>query len=308
MEKSYLVAVDGSQCSNIALSYIANLFLHNDEVVLHLLNCTSPSGITQLGAEDSSNTLLPIDEHLAKNTTMGNRHLQKALDKLQTIDFPKHRVTYSAKPASNIALTIEAEAQKKIVDAIIVARRGLGFVGEMLFGSVSAALFQKCRSTPLWLLDGNIKHPDIMISLDGSPASLLAVDQVGHMFSKRSDLKFYLYHCRQYFAPRVQCELEPFYKTWDKEWVDKYLAGQDCLFHGPARVLHEAGIPLENITILPEDTNLEESGSIIATARKHNCGTIVMGRRRTGMARGIFGDLARRTILQTQNMALLLVG
>ncbi len=109
-------------------------------------------------------------------------------------------------------------------------------------------------------------------------------------------------------TPAIQCNLQSFYKDRDKAWVNAYLAGKGCLFDGPAQVLLDANIPKKMITILPETANIEESTSIISHARKNNCGTIVMGRRRAGMARGIFGEVANRTILRTQNMALWLIG
>jgi hypothetical protein len=71
--------------------------------------------------------------------------------------------------------------------------------------------------------------------------------------------------------------------------------------------LHEAGIPKDQIIILPEATHINESSSIISKARRHQCGTIVMGRR-AGIARGLWGEVATRTIKHTQDMALWIVG
>jgi len=83
---------------------------------------------------------------------------------------------------------------------------------------------------------------------------------------------------------------------------------KNCLFTGPIQLLLDAGIDKEMIHTLPEPTALEESSSIIGNARKHKCGTIVIGRRREGMAKGIFGRSRAGPVMQTQNMALWIIG
>ena len=72
--------------------------------------------------------------------------------------------------------------------------------------------------------------------------------------------------------------------------------------------IRDAGIDKEMIHTLPEPPVIEESSSIISYARKHECGTIVMGRRKEGMAKGILGSVSSRTIMQTQDMALWIIG
>ncbi len=308
MKKSILIAIDGSACSSFALQYATDIFKGDHEVNFQLVHCTSVSDQTIIEAQDAQNTLLPANNKNEIHAKRGNQYIQKVISKANSLGIDETRFTYSILPTHNVAQAIQLEAQSKVVDAIIVARRGLGYVGEMLFGSVSASLFQKCHNIPLWIIDGEIHHKNILISVDGSPASMLAVDHVAHVFASRTDTHFFLFHCHRFLAPDIKCELEPFYKDWDKEWVNTHLAGQGCLFGGPAQVLLDAGISQEKIIILPQANNIEESMSIISHARKNKCGSIVMGRRRAGLAKGIFGDVATRTILQTQNMALWLIG
>ncbi len=308
INKSILIAIDGSAYSNLALAYATDFFKDHTDVNFHLLNCTNLSGHDLHDSLDANNTLFPTNSTNTDRQEKANRYLQQAKKKIQHLGIDDQRLSFSAIPTNNIALAIQQEAEHRMVDSILVARRGLGLIGEMLFGSVSASLFRKCHTTPLWIIDGEVTKKNILISVDGSPASMMAVDHIAHVFSGREDQHFFLFHCHRFLTPEVQCNLESFYKDWDREWVNSYLAGDGCLFDGPARVLLDAGIPKDKITILPEATNIEESRSIISHARRNNCGTIVMGRRRARMAKGIFGEVSSRTILQTQNMALWLIG
>ena len=308
MKKTIMAGIDGSVCGNQALEYIAGLFGACGDVHFHLAHCVqlAEHGLTE--SLDSPNTLLPIDPESKRKIAAGNRYLRQAEEKAHRSGVDEGRCTSSLIPAHNIAGAIQSEAERTLADALMVARRGLGFVGEMLFGSVSAALFQKCRTVPLWIVDGAVRDAHILLAVDGSPASMMAADHAAYIFSERNDIHFFLFHCRRFLASEIQCDLAPFYREWDKEWVDAHLAGKGCLFRGPARTLLEAGIPEKRITVLPEARTLEESMSIISHAKKNGCGTIIMGRRRGGMAKGLFGETAGRTIFRTHNMALWLVG
>jgi nucleotide-binding universal stress UspA family protein len=53
---------------------------------------------------------------------------------------------------------------------------------------------------------------------------------------------------------------------------------------------------------------MEESTAIINCAKKNDCGTIVIGRRPESESKGFLGGVTRRTIKQTENMALWIVG
>jgi K+-sensing histidine kinase KdpD len=72
--------------------------------------------------------------------------------------------------------------------------------------------------------------------------------------------------------------------------------------------LIEGGIARESIITLPEPTTLEESSAIVGSARKNNCGTIVIGRRPESEVKSIFGGVSKRTIRQTENLALWVIG
>ena len=175
-------------------------------------------------------------------------------------------------------------------------------------GSVSANLFRKCHSTPLWIIDGEVTSKNFLIPLDGTLHSLMAIDHLGHILSGREDVQIFLFHCSSLFGKKVECRPELFYHKWEKKWCDAHLSGTSCLFQGPLLLLQEAGVPNDKIKILPEAADLEEAHGIIREAKRQGCGTIVMGRRGVGMAKGLFGGVSDRTVKHAQDLALWVVG
>ncbi|MBB5346334.1 universal stress protein [Desulfoprunum benzoelyticum] len=309
MEKKLLLAVDGSTFSAQALDYVAALFTDRHDVNFHVLHCTNVGCPVLPEAEDPANSLLPSNGRFDRNHAAGLRHLKKAEDRLTSLGIPADRITSSTVPHStSIAASLKGYAEKHLVDSIVVARRGIGVVGEMLLGSVSAELFRKCRKIPLWIIDGEVKNNRFFVPVDGSVNSLMAVDHLAHIFAGRNDVAFLFFHARGLLSSRIQCVPEDFYSRWGKEWCDTHLQGKNCLFTGPIQLLIDAGIDKEMIHTLPEPTTLEESTSIISHAKIHGCGTIVIGRRQEGTAKGVLGSISSRTVMQTQNMALWIIG
>lgn len=308
MEKKVVVAVDGSMYSDHTLAYITKLFAKDEEFNVHLASWVSSSASVMPSIADSKNSLIPTTTQNKKETT-ANRYLHKAKEKLLKAGIKEERINTTVEASGyNIAAAIQHHVTKELPDALLIGRRGFKGITEMLMGSVSAELFQKCHSIPLWIIDGDITHKDFFVPLDGTVNALLAIDHLAHLFSGRTDIRICLFHCTALFGKKIVCEPEFFYKHWDKEWCDKHLSGTDCLFQGPRKILIEAGIPDTNILILPQKTEFEEAHGIIREAKRQNCGTIVMGRRSAGMAKGLFGGVSDRTVKRIENLALWVIG
>jgi nucleotide-binding universal stress UspA family protein len=309
MLKQILIATDGSSYSCQALTYVAQLFGDEPEVTFHLLNCTGTGHSALPEPLDGQNSLFPSSADSAHTALAANGYLRQAKDRLRRQGIAENRISASVVSAGGIAQAIQREAERLLADCILVARRGIGFVGEMLLGSVSSDLFKKCHLIPLWIIDGEPVARNILISADGSCQSLMAADHVAHIFSARRDIQIYLLHCRRPFQSKAEFKAEQTHPHWGEHWCDTYLKGENAVMEGPRQLLLESGIPLEQITILPRITHLDQSNSIISQARRHQCGTIVLGRPgRAGMRRQLWGDTADRTIKNTQNMALWVVG
>lgn len=309
MKKKILIAVDCSIYSSQSLDYIAKIFANDQDISFYIINCvTSGGGIIESSA-DQANSLIPGCEGQGKKLGPGEDYLHKAREKLIRRGIATERITTETVISGyNFAATIQLTAQKNLVDAILIGRRGLGYLSSVLMGSVSGTLVQDCHEVPVWLIDGEVKAANILVPVDGGLPSMLAADHLAHIIEGRSDIQIFLFHCSQLLHKSVLCEPKEFYGHWDQTWCDRYLSDGKCLFDGPTQLLIEAGIPKEQITVLPTAMDLDQAHAILIQARKNDCGTIVIGRRGQGITKGILGGVSDRAAKHAQDMALWIVG
>jgi nucleotide-binding universal stress UspA family protein len=308
MEKKILIAIDGSSYSTQALEYLALLFLDDPSIHFHLTSCVSGHENILPSSADRRDSLLPSSGSPGKRQT-AERYLENATAKLIHLNIASERISSSVEPSGyDIAATIQRQAENLLMDSILIGRRGLNTLSEMLLGSVSTTLLNKCHAIPLWIIDGEVRNRNFLVPVDGSLPSLMAIDHLTHIMGGRQDITLYLFHCLHFLGNTVEASPESFYHLWEKEWCDTHLCGDKNLFHGPTQLLIEAGIPKEHIIILPEKSDLEAARSIIRQAEKYHCGTIVIGRRGDGTTKGILGGVSDRTVKNAQDIALWVVG
>ncbi len=308
MKKEILIAIDGSTYSNQSLDYLSTLFREEFDVHFHLSTWITATASIMPSAADPRDSLIPSGSGQGKKEATARRTLQKGTERLERDGIPKDRIHTSINVSGyNIAAAIQRVAEKKLYDSIIVGRRGLGGISEMLMGSISTSLFRNCHEIPLWIIDGEVTSKRFLVPVDGSPNALLATDHLCHIFEQRTDIHICLFHCSTLFGKGTRYKPEHFYHNWDKDWCDTHLSDEKDLFNGSIQLLLAAGIPKKQIQISPESSGLEEAHGIIREAKEQDCGTIVMGRRGVGIKKGLWGGVSDRTIKHVQNLALWVV-
>ncbi|MEK6202199.1 MAG: universal stress protein, partial [Desulfobulbaceae bacterium] len=218
MEKKILIAVDGSTYSSQSLEYTALLFGDRPEIHLHLMTCISSSENILPAAADSRNSLLPDAPGFEKKRLTAQRLLQKATDKLLCLQIAPERIHSTVEMSGHtIAATIHSQAEHLLTDSIMVGRRGLNTLSEMLLGSVSATLLKKCHTIPLWIIDGEVSNKNFLAPVDGSLPSMLAIDHLAHIMDGRKDVTIFLFHCHHFLGKKINANPESFYHLWEKE-------------------------------------------------------------------------------------------
>jgi len=308
MNKKILVAIDGSVYSLNSLDYLIRLFRDDTTLSLHLLAVVSESGSGQnwMYEVDPLRTHTPVTE---RRRITAEKFLRDAQARLVRNGFSEENVTFSAVVTSSQSSTaIHHEANKGIYDALVLGRRGMGKVGELFFGSVSAFLVEKCHEVPIWIIDGEITSDRFLLAVHCKPQSLLAADHLAFISKSIPESKIFLYHSHVLFGSDQKAMPEEFHPIWGKEWCDEYLDPDNYLFYAHAQVLKDNGVDAKRITQLPMERKLDVSRNLIKQAKKHKCGTIIIGRRPRGSEKGILGGVSDRTLGQAQNLALWLVG
>ncbi|HHB75277.1 MAG TPA: universal stress protein [Desulfobulbus sp.] len=308
MEKKILVAIDGSVYSSNSLDYLIRLFSHDDEAVIHLLAVISSAGSDQNWMFDVD-PLRQQSPVMDRKTRVAGKYLQDAKERLLRNGFMEEQVeVQTTSSRANIATAIHHAAVQGSYDALLVGRRGMGKVGEMFFGSVSSQLLESCHEIPLWIIDGEVTSTHFLLAVHALPVSLMAADHLAFIMQANPQSEIYLYHSSQFFGNDPQVSREDFYAQWGKDWCAQHLDLENHLFGAHTRILTEGGVAGERIKQLAIQSDLDAGHDLLRQAKKHHCGTIVLGRRGRETNKGFFGGVSERTMQKAQNQAVWLVG
>lgn len=310
MERKILVAVDGSAYSNNTLRYLGHLFAPVAEMRLHLfsvVSCASlPSGKEWLGELELMNTLPPEAQ---KRLRSARTYMNTATAKLEKQGIAAERITSEVRLArSTVADDILHEGRQGLYDAIVIGRRGLTKLGELVMGSVSASLFEKAHNVPLWIIDGNVDSHKFLVPIDGSCCSLMAVDHLSHILAGCTHCRITLFHSTAMLSTIRTIDPQKLYERWGRPWCEEHLSRPDSLFHAPKQILLESGIPEENISWLHSAKGIEAARQILRQALIDDYGTIVIGRRGEDVRKGMFRGVSDRVVLMGEEVAIWIVG
>lgn len=308
MEKTVLVAIDGSVSSSKSLDYLAKLFGSDSTLTVHLLSVVSPAGG---GGKD---WMFDVDPHRSpsagseKEAQLARRHLKEAEERLVRNGIARERIVSRVKVASGVSAAIREEAKSGNHDSVLIGRRGLGAMGTMFFGSTSGDLIEKCHSIPLWIVDGDVNTSRFLLAVHSHPASLMAADHLAFILKDHPSAEICLYHSNSVFGKQRPAAPEEFHAQWGKAWCDQYLDLENFLYFAHAQLLTDNGIPRRSITQLPMQMHLDVGTDLLRQAKQYNCGTIVVGRRQRGGSKGQIKGVSDRTLNQAQNIAVWLAG
>jgi nucleotide-binding universal stress UspA family protein len=307
MKKKILAAVDGSVYSSNSLDYLIRLFRQNQDFSVDLLAAVSTGGSDQ-------NWMAEVDPQRTESTAVQQRkaragkYLKDARSRLIRNGFPEKNITSCVHVSGeSTAHSIAHFAEKNLYDGILIGRRGVGRVGEMLLGSVSADLLKKCHKVPIWIIDGNVTSNDFLLAAHTALCSLVAAEHLAFILQDNPEAKIFIYHSIAFFGSPPPAEKKEFYIGWGKEWCKKHLDMETCLYNAHTQVLLDNGIAKEQIVQLPPHRDIHASHDLLRQAKKHQCGTVVIGRR-DRVDKGLIGGVSDRTTKNAQNMAVWLVG
>jgi nucleotide-binding universal stress UspA family protein len=308
MEKKILVAVDGSVYSSNSLDYLIRLFKNDANLKIELLS------IVSAGSSDQ-NWMLDVDPLRAESPVVelrkakAGKYLQDAKARLLRNNFSEDQVNFQIDSSSaSIATSIHHIANKGVYDGLLIGRRGVGKVGEMFMGSVSADLISKCHEVPLWIIDGEVTSSRFLLAAHCTPQSLRAADHLAFIMQNNPETRVYIYHSSAVFGTTQAAPPEDFYDQWGEQWCRDHLDLNNHLYKAHTQILVDNGIPADKISLVQPHLDIDASHDLLKQAKKHGCGTIVIGRRGREVDKGLMGGVSDRTTQNAQNMAVWLVG
>ncbi len=308
MKRKILVAVDDSFQSKCCIRYLAKLV----RIVPHLhftLVHVQP-GISQFLIEEARRDTaarVELKKIERRNREAAERLLEHVKGQMAESGIAGDRVqTRTLAKNLGVAKDIIELAQEGRYDAIAAGRRGLTGIQELFLGSLTAKLVEHSPVIPIWIIDGEIPNPKILLAADGSESAFRALDHVCFMLGENPDARLTLFHvtpqlgdyCRIDFA-EPDPEIEQFIVEGDKRCIADFYA------HA-TKTCRISGISEDRVEIKQSRRRVWVGRAIVEEARKGGYGTVVVGRRGTGKS-FFMGSVSRYVMAKAANRAVWLI-
>lgn len=306
MEKKILLAVDDSAHSKNAVRYAVKMSLFVKELSYTLFN-VQPDMSSFLADEAKTNLRAQsaLEKLKKKNAEKSQLMLERHRALMTELGIDSKRIELKTQPKKiGTAKDIIESAQEKRYDAIVVGRRGLSRMQEVLMGSLTTKLLEHSRIIPVWVVDGDVISQKIMAAIDGSETSFRAIDHLSFMLGGNPNVTITLFHV----IPKAgdYCELD----LDDKDIEEMILSGnKTCIAHFNAlayKKFKDAGISEKQIQIKEVPCTMKVGKIIIDEMKNGDYGTVVIGRR--GINKAFFmGSVSQYVLERTSDSALWLV-
>ncbi len=310
MEKKLLIAVDGSVYSSNILHYLEKLFAGLADFRFHLLSVVTcnPSEAASKWF-DEMELLNALSREEQKRYAAAKRYLHKTVDTLGRNGIAPDQVTTEVKiSTTNPAAEVLNCARKGMFDALVIGRRGVSKIEELIMGSVSGAMLEKCRDVPVWIVDGRIDSRKFLVPVDGSHFTLRAVDHLCFMLKDNPHAEVTLFHSKAMFAQKQDLNIENCCRFLPRDWCQAHCNHADIYFLAPRQMLINSGMPPERIHRHETKKGMYPSRQIVRQALIDDFGTIVMGRRDKENVKGVYGSVTAKVVAMSVNTAVWIVG
>ena len=286
MEKKVLLVVDGSIHSTHAITYavrISSVVKDLSYTLFHVQPTLSRYLLDE--AEHNLKSKAALKKVIRKNAEHARQILEQHKDRMVLMGIDETRIeTATQKKVMGIAKDILDRGQRGLYDAIIVGRRGLSRLQQTFMGSTTSQLVEHSRLIPVWVVDGDVESMKVMLAVDGSEASLRAVDHFSFMVGGNEDLKVTVFHVTPMLRNYCAIDFD------DKEsGAGKVIArgARRCVDHFYAHArkkFTDAGLRDDQVELEVVKRSVDVGKAIVGRIRKEDYGTVVLGRRGTGEA------------------------
>lgn len=310
MERKILAAVDGSVFSFNALRYLGQLFTDLDGIAVHLLYVV-PSPPPAIGAEwmDERDRLLTLTPETRARYAGAKRFMEEAVLQLGRRGISPGQVNCRVQLSrAGVAADIIQEAKKGLYDALLIGRRGVGIIEEMIGGSLSATAARQCSDLPLWIVDGKVDARKFLLPVDSSFNSLKAADHLGFILHGNPYAEICLFNLSALMGGNTEPDWAELRTQWGEGWCSEHLRRADSVFHGPEQILLERGVDQDRISRRHEGGCLAPHKPILRKSVVDEYGTIVIGRRSKSSKKGLFRGVSDKVLSMASQVAIWIVG
>ena len=309
MQKKIAIAVDNSLHSTQAVRYAALLAAEIPEihyVLVHIQPTISQYLLDE--AQKSHKARSELEGIIGKNRATATKLLEKYRLQLLQSGLPEERLTTHTRPRHvSVADDILTLSQTQSYDAILVGRRGVSYLQELVMGSVTANLIDNSQLLPVWMVDGEPASGKILLAVDGSPGALRALDHLAFILSGSKDTPIHMIHVQ----PTLQdfCEIEVPDDPASEAQAILLNSDRQCIddFHAQAcAILKRYGFGSECMELQTIRKRSGPARGIMETVGRSRFGTVVVGRRGASKSR-FFGSVSRQILHKAMDCAVWIV-
>ena len=309
MQKKVLISVDDSQHSKNALQYAAQAAAFVPQlhyVLFHVQPLISL--FLQDEAKKNMKTKIELDKLVKKNGEFARNLLEDFKNEMVRGGIGEDRIETATRLRKvGLAKDVLEYSQENHYDAIVIGRRGLSRLQEIFTDSASANIIEHSQVIPVWLVDGKPAGSQLMAAVDGSEASVRAIDHISFMLAGNTEMRLTLLHvtskardyCEIDFDEEPSAELEEIVSRGDKACFDQF-------YSHALQKFKNSGISESQIQTTTAKGGANTGKIILEAAEKGKFSTVVIGRR--GINRAFFmGSVSRYIVNKASDRAIWLV-
>lgn len=289
VKKRILVAVDGSEQAMEAVRYVGKILPPGGfEVVLFHVMTKVPESFWDLEKE-------PVFQYRIANVSAWEKQQQQMIETFME----NARKVLLDEGLPNDAVQVNIHARKAGIardiiseshngySAVVVGRRGLSELKDLVLGSIADKLVGRLAHVPLWVVGGKpVNGGRLLLALDPSEGAMQAVEYVASMLDGSPRVEVTLFHAVRGLDVFLQGVGEAFSVNYDKNWIEKARKELDeaakeiePMFDEARERLVKAGLDAALIKQRVAKGISSRAGAIVDEAQQGGHDTIVVGRR-----------------------------
>ena len=311
--RKFLLTTDGSDSSLRSAAYLAGLYRDTADLEVTVFH-VSPA-IPPIYTEEIHDPAIrkKFEAWKSRKEEEARGYLQKTVRVLKEGGIPESQVkTRSSAQVVGVARDIIRKADAGRYDAVLIGKKGMGWLEEHFLGTISNKLLELAEGRPLWVVEGKDLNPKkVLIALDADEAALEVTRFAGRMLQGLKGVEILLFHfCGPY------CEILDAQDSDDAREVREYFVTRERgkisqIFSQAKKILSDSGLgdpPVQ--TRFETDTSLTEkkASKQILAAAQGKFGTLILGRKGITRAREFrLGSVCLRTVTEAENCAVWVV-
>lgn len=196
MKKHLLITVSKDYTVQYAICFLAYFFKNKKDLLIDLLYI-APNPRKNIVLDSSAGQNVTEAKHLAATYKRhGFETLHKAQNMLLEYGFCAEQIKEDLQfRQTSTAQDIVYYARSGFYDALLLGRRGISLLEELIEDSVSKQVLNKKIDFPLWICRKPEKNrQNILLCTDGTPESLCVADHVGFIMQKHTEHKITIFH------------------------------------------------------------------------------------------------------------------